>query len=344
MSRETAEKAIDMALSEAMRLGWSIDLGFFGGEPLLEWALLQHCDSYLRSHADTLPAPPRFTITTNGVHLTKEKAAWLAAHGYLVILSIDGHEMMHNLNRVYPNGRGSHAEAARALDIAHHTPGLMTQVACVVTPSNARLLCDGVQWLAEHHGGMLLNFDYWATWSNATLKAAEEQYRLCADFMVQSFRDGRPVIIEPLMNKMYSLLRGGYQACDFCRMGEKEICVSVEGKLFPCSRLVGESENPELIIGHVDTGIDYAKRAWLTARCHQTPAACMACAKRAHCIHWCGCSNYAGSRDVAQPSNAACFMEQQLIALAERTLTTLRQENNEFLPRFFGQSLCSSDK
>lgn len=326
-----------MALDEALRLGWSIDLGFFGGEPLLEWDLLLFCDSYLRSHANGLPAPPRFTVTTNGLHLTKEKAAWLADHGYLLFLSIDGNEAMHNTNRVYPNGHGSHAEAAQALQLARTTPGLMTQAACVVTPSNVHLLGEGVQWLAEHHDGMIcLNFDYWADWDDAQLETAAEQYRLCAGLMVQSFRNGAPVLIAPLMSKMYSLLRGGYRACDDCRMGENEICISVDGAIFPCSRLVGETDNPELIIGHVSTGLNYAKQACLTARVHKTPAACLACDNRLYCIHRCGCSNYAGTGDVATPSHAACYMEKHLIETAKAMLTSLRQENNAALRRFFG--------
>lgn len=337
MSRETAEKAICLAVQEAVGRGWSIDLGFFGGEPLMEWELLQHCDAYLRAQAAALPAPPRFTVTTNGLLLTPERAEWLAEHRYMTLLSIDGHAPMHRLNRVYADGRDSHAAAARALAVAGAARGLMTQVVCVVSPNNVHLLKEGVQWLAAHHRGPIaLNFDFWADWNEAQLCTAAEQYGLCAELMCRSFREGQPIMVDALMSKMYSLLNGGYHSCDFCRMGEREICVSAEGHILPCSRLVGEMNNPDVVLGDVNAGMNRAKAALLSARSRQYAAACLSCACRPHCIHWCGCSNYAGTRNVATPSRAACLTEQRLIALAETMLTTLRRENNAVLRQYFG--------
>ena len=43
MSRETAERGIDIGLEEALRTQRGLDIGFFGGEPLMEWEQLQHC-------------------------------------------------------------------------------------------------------------------------------------------------------------------------------------------------------------------------------------------------------------------------------------------------------------
>lgn len=337
MPRETAERAIDMALQEAKRTGQSLDLGFFGGEPLMAWELLQQSDAYLRARSAELPAPPRFTVTTNGQLLTEENAKWLAERRYLLLLSIDGHAAMHNLNRVSPQGQGSHAEAARALRLVRSAPGLMSQVVCVVTPNNVHLLREGVQWLAEQYGGMIcLNFDYWAPWDEEHLRTAAAQYSQCAALMTRSFREGHPLLLDVFMSKMSSLLRGGYQACQFCRMGEKEICVSVDGKLFPCSRLVGDTHHPELRIGHVSTGLDRAKQTLLSAKVRNTPASCLACTRRPHCIHWCGCSNYAGTGDVSTPSQAACFLEQHLIEAATTMLRALRREDNAQLRRLFG--------
>lgn len=51
MSRETAERGMDIGLAEAVRTERGLDLSFFGGEPLLEWDLLQHCCNYLKQQA-----------------------------------------------------------------------------------------------------------------------------------------------------------------------------------------------------------------------------------------------------------------------------------------------------
>ncbi len=80
MSRETAERGMDIGL----------DLSFFGGEPLLEWDLLQHCCNYLKQQAADQGVRVRFGITTNGTLLTRKRLEWLAEQDFLVGLSVDG--------------------------------------------------------------------------------------------------------------------------------------------------------------------------------------------------------------------------------------------------------------
>ena len=90
MTRETAQKAIDICLAEAKRVGRGLDLSFFGGEPLLEWELLQWCFEYLESHKEGLIVQPRYGITTNGTLLTPERLEWMAERDFLIGISIDG--------------------------------------------------------------------------------------------------------------------------------------------------------------------------------------------------------------------------------------------------------------
>lgn len=320
-------------MEEAQRLHAALDLGFFGGEPLLEWDLLRECDTYLRNRAQGLPAPPRFTITTNGTLLTTERAAWLAEQRYMVVLSLDGSAAMHNLNRMYHDGRGSHTAAATALHILNHTPGMLYQTACVLTANNYHHAAEGIAWLKAHQPGIImLNVDYWTPWSKADLQGAEEQLARCADLILQSFREGNPILAEPFLSKMALLLRGGQRPCDCCRMGERELCVSVDGGLFPCSRLVGSAENPTLSLGDVTHGIDRNNQATLLLRRRQLPDRCAACAERPFCIYHCGCTNYATTGDVARVGETTCHMEQCFIAHARRITKLLRAERN---PAFF---------
>lgn len=67
-----------------------LDLSFFGGEPLLEWDLLQHCCNYLKQQAAEQGVRVRFGITTNGTLLTRKRLEWLAEQDFLVGLSVDG--------------------------------------------------------------------------------------------------------------------------------------------------------------------------------------------------------------------------------------------------------------
>lgn len=90
MSRETAERGMDIGLAEAVRTERGLDLSFFGGEPLLERDLLQHCCNYLKQQAAEQGVRVRFGITTNGTLLTRKRLEWLAEQDFLVGLSVDG--------------------------------------------------------------------------------------------------------------------------------------------------------------------------------------------------------------------------------------------------------------
>ncbi|MBE6419771.1 MAG: 4Fe-4S cluster-binding domain-containing protein [Akkermansiaceae bacterium] len=54
MTQETAEQGMETGLAEAIRTKRGLDISFFGGEPLLEWALLQHCCDYTARRAAEL--------------------------------------------------------------------------------------------------------------------------------------------------------------------------------------------------------------------------------------------------------------------------------------------------
>lgn len=60
MPRETAELGMEVGLAEAVRTKRRLDIAFFGGEPLLEWGLLQHCCDYMDHRAAELGVPVRY--------------------------------------------------------------------------------------------------------------------------------------------------------------------------------------------------------------------------------------------------------------------------------------------
>ena len=118
MSRETAEQGILLGLAEAERTGRGLDISYFGGEPLMEWELLQHCHEFLTSQAVQRGIPVRSGITTNGTLLSEDKLDWMAQRDYLIGLSLDGSPAMHDINRCRADGAGSHAAVQAALERA----------------------------------------------------------------------------------------------------------------------------------------------------------------------------------------------------------------------------------
>ncbi len=344
MTRETAQRAMDIALAEARRTGSGVDISFFGGEPLLEWELLQWCaDSFReRAQAYELPMPPRFGLTTNMTLLTEDKLEWLAARDFLIGLSLDGSPAMHNANRRFASGEGSHAATLPALAWLNAHRQVRTRNVCVVTPSNAHLLADGVSWLAEHyHGNIGLNFDYWSRWTDEQFEVLAAQYREMMRRMADSYRAGRPMRVDNVREKILSHIRSteGKEPCLHCRIGEREIAVTVDGNFFPCSRLVGEGDAPELNFGNVYEGINRARQhAIIAARGNRTPE-CLSCGLRHRCLNSCGCTNHAASGRLDRVSPFLCCLERLCIEEADAMAGQLYAERcPAFMEEFYGSA------
>lgn len=83
-------------------------VGFYGGEPLLEFDLIKKTLSYLHEFSKDNCSNIRFTfgLTTNGILLKNSIADFLVRHDFLLTISLDGNKKNHAY-RVFPNGSNS---------------------------------------------------------------------------------------------------------------------------------------------------------------------------------------------------------------------------------------------
>lgn len=110
MNVETAMKAIDhffSLLEEAKRYNpcKELAIGFYGGEPLLNFNLIKRCVAYIEKEYSDYKI--LYTISTNVSLMNKEKADFLMQHNFSIAVSLDGPEEEHDRNRVYATGRGT---------------------------------------------------------------------------------------------------------------------------------------------------------------------------------------------------------------------------------------------
>lgn len=337
MTRETAEAAIELGLQEAADRSCGLDIAFFGGEPLMEWELLQHCHSYLSTRAAEMSITVRYGITTNGTLLSQDKLEWMAERNYLIGLSLDGSPAMHDTNRRFADGRGSHAAVREALERIISIPTLRSKVICVVNPANHLYLREGVRWLSKHYGGEIgLNFDYWSEWTDEQFDSLTQELEGMVSDLTDTYRNGQPVRLEAIDGKIRSHLYEGAGFCNHCHIGEQEIAVSVDGKLFPCSRMVGVGDEPEITFGDVRSGIDRSRQHYYIATRGNATPECRICTLRHRCTNTCGCTNYAGTGTINQVSPFLCNLQQTLIRLADSMAETLYQEKNSaFMNKFY---------
>jgi sulfatase maturation enzyme AslB (radical SAM superfamily) len=106
MSLEVAERAILEHLRQS-----AVDtpcIALYGGEPLLNWPLIQHIIPFAEKHAAALGKHRLIlAVTTNATLLTDEKIHYLVEHNVAVSISLDGPKDSHDRYRVFKDGTGS---------------------------------------------------------------------------------------------------------------------------------------------------------------------------------------------------------------------------------------------
>lgn len=117
--------------------GGQVHYLFQGGEPTL--AGLDFYRNFLRIARSLCPAGTEvsFSIQTNGLSLTEEWARFFQKNGFLVGLSLDGTEALHDRFRPDGAGGGTWARAIRALELLT-AAGAETNLLCVVTGAAAQ--------------------------------------------------------------------------------------------------------------------------------------------------------------------------------------------------------------
>jgi len=101
MSKETAEKAVDLALQTTSSF---VTIEFQGGEPLVNYEVVQHVVDYARAQNRERGKQLEFTMVSNFALLDEERLGWLIDNRVQLCTSVDGPEALHNAQRKLPTG------------------------------------------------------------------------------------------------------------------------------------------------------------------------------------------------------------------------------------------------
>jgi len=336
MSWVTAKRAIDFALAQSQG---DFQLGFFGGEPLQKWSLLQKATVYAEEVIGGAGRKLVLTVTTNGIALSRERVAWLMEHHFYLGVSIDGNREMHDCCRTLRGGKSSFDAVLHGLKNALIRPDRVETV-MVVDPVNVAHVPEGVAFLADLGVERIsLNPNFYVEWDDESLAEWERAYERVGDDLLSAYRAGYPVVVNVLDSKIITRLKDGYSASDKCQFGCGEIAVAPSGNIYPCERLVGDDRGDgetEVCIGSVYEGYDMAKRVALLGRRGNQDLECVRCDLRDRCMNWCGCVNYTTTGTIDSAPGILCFHEKLSIRVADRVASILYHEKNaSFLKRFY---------
>lgn len=101
MSFETAEKSVDLALQSPSSY---LSFEFQGGEPLENFDVIKHIVEYTERNA--LDKSVDFNLVSNLTLMNDEIANFIKEHNINVSTSLDGDELLQNVNRPFPGKNG----------------------------------------------------------------------------------------------------------------------------------------------------------------------------------------------------------------------------------------------
>jgi uncharacterized protein len=271
MSLETAKKAIDF-LKDHSSKSESVAVGFYGGEPLLQFDLLKKCVTYAKELIDIKKLS--FNLTTNATLMTPEIAEYLLDNDFSILASIDGPKEVNDRFRIDKNGNGSFEMTMNGLRILAEKRQKIKKgqisINAVYTPpySEEKLNAVGnffkeLKWLPEinvttvypSEGTIPANLvpENGLNEDKGMAQWATEKYGV--DF------DKSEAMVKGIIGKQFARLMkrevyteplDDYSLNGCCVPGQRKSFIDVDGNIFICEKITDNAPR----IGHVAVGFD----------------------------------------------------------------------------------------
>lgn len=306
MSFEVAKAGIDMLLADPDPERYDgIIVDLIGGEPLLQAAFIETVLNYMHDRMRVLNhyflTHHNVSINTNGaLYDAPETQRLLATHRCVrVAMTVDGDAAMHNCNRVYHDGRGTHADVLRNVDLWKRQMGslmkkdLSTKV--TINHDNLYLFRTGIVYLLKDLGIPTVHAN--AVFENVWQEDDDALFEL---ELVRLGKELHAINIPLARCSLFNAnigrpIPGGDRKQNWCGCGRYMIAIDPVGDLFPCNHFVpsGLGKRKAEPIGTVFTGLDPEKLApYLTlSRESKSPPECLSCEVASGCA-WCAGVDY----------------------------------------------------
>jgi uncharacterized protein len=223
------QKAIARAV-KSLAPGGTLELAFFGGEPLIEAELIGAFIRFAKSQCRAADVGLALNLTTNGT--IDSPAAWsvMLIPELNLAISHDGLPATHDRHRVTAKGGPSSARVLSTL-AKLRAADKPNRVVMVVTPENVTALPAGLQFLYEQGVRQFdPSLDLWTTWSRGDGESLARVIRHCADFWGERLPD---CSLSWFDAKAARLARVPTDETARCGFGHSEIAVAPSGHLFP---------------------------------------------------------------------------------------------------------------
>lgn len=273
-------------------------IGFYGGEPLLEFDLIRRIMKYCSDEYPNLNI--MWHLTVNGtLLLSREIVRFLVENDVCVAVSLDGPEEEHNRNRIYRGGKGSFSEVFEGIirlkeeiknqGKEHILPYLI--LTCYDTKTNLEKVNDffvtNVETLGMAGRVNAVREEFTTYFDNFTPAEEQEFYMRCRILEERYFdavKRGRVGLKDSFLEKLIGaplrqlyirmITADGRHLCRLiggCIPGSK-IAVDCDGNFHTCEKM-----NFNFPIGNYTDGIEIPKVEELMQKWKEATKKCIQC-------------------------------------------------------------------
>lgn len=329
MTSDVGRRAVDLMIRESGRVR-QLELDFFGGEPLVNFAVVAEIADYAVQAASKADKRVHFSLTTNATELTPEVVEYMDRMGFSVILSLDGRRETHDRWRRFPDGSGSYERAVAGITTyLAHSAAKDYYVRSTYTAANLDFAADvrhikelGIDRISMEPVVSAGTADYRIR--SEDLAALRQQYELLVEYYCAAASSGKP--FEFFHFNLGSLM-GQCQERRLlgCGAGYQYLAVTPAGELYPCHQFVGMES---FLLGDVWSGISRPEVAegFRRSGVRQKPQ-CQKCWARYLCSGGCHAVAYQSTGDISGSDEVACGITRARLeaALAAYALTSSNQ-------------------
>ena len=309
MSFEVGKKAIDFLIKNS-KDSKTLEVDFFGGEPLMNTDVVKMIVAYARKVEKDTGKEFRFTLTTNAYDMDDDTMDFLNREMYNVVISIDGRESVHDFMRPTDTGGGSHEailENAKKIiakrgDKSYYIRGTFTH--------NNLDFAEDVKYIASQ-GFEQLSIEPVVADAKMSYALKPEDIEIIKaeyDELAKWYLDYRKDTFVNFFHFMINLEDGPclIKRLSGCGAGFEYVAVTPEGDIYPCHQYVGIDEMKMATVDDETINRDMAEK--FAANNVANKPECQKCWAQFWCGGGCGANAYKFNGDLNKPYEMECEM------------------------------------
>ena len=318
MSFDVARRAVDFLIAHSGPRE-HCELDFFGGEPLMNWHVVQQTIDYVHKQEKKHGKKIKMSLTTNGLLLDKEKVKYLTDNHISLILSLDGRKEMHDRMRPGVHGEGTYDEIVKNLQYCvANRKGEEYYVRGTFTRYNMDFTTDVIDMIDKGFPAVSMEPVVGEDTADYSIKEEElprvkAEYDRLAKLFIAREEEGRPFFFFHFNMDLWKgpclpkRLRG-------CGAGHEYLAVVPNGDIYPCHQFVGREG---YVIGNVYEGLKNFKmmRDFRMNHVFSKPE-CVDCWAKFFCSGGCHANNEAFAGDIHKPYHITCEIQKKRVACA----------------------------